>query len=113
MNLLKVLQSKDPDQLLTGQLFFRLMKPAINCAYYDKEYLKDHFKNRDLFSVVGNIAVPKKLLGDEHQYIIAGADLHTMGGIIFGLDQYTGVDFRTRYHGHNLGQILTEPIWRV
>ena len=94
MKFLNLLKTMEPSQLLTGQLFFRLMKSGINISSYKVDDLKEHFEKRDLFAVVGNIAVPKNLLGDEHQYVIAGSNLHTMGGVVIGLDKYNGIDLK-------------------
>lgn len=102
MKFIDMLEAMDRDNLITGQLFFRGHSPAVELD----------LSNREVFSVVGNIAVPKDLIKSEHQYVIAGYNNNVLG-VTIGLDQINGVDFKTKYHGFNIGQLLTEPIWRV
>ena len=102
MDFLKMLKEMDRNKLITGQLFFRLMGPAIELD----------FSSRDLFAVVGNIAVPKNSIKDEHQHVIAGFEHITMGPLLAS-DKGNGIDFKKKYHGSSLGQLLTEPIWKI
>lgn len=96
------LQAMNRNNIITGQLFFREQGPAVELD----------LSNREIFAMVGVIAVPKDLIKNEHQYTIAGCE-SSKEGVIIGLDQINVIDFKTKYHGSNIGQILLEPIWRV
>lgn len=102
MDFLKMLEKIDKNELITGQLFFRLMGPAIELD----------FSSRNLFAVVGNIAMPQNSAKDEHQYIIAGYENKVLGTIL-SLDLGGGIDHKKKYHGFDVGSLLTEPIWKV
>lgn len=110
MRLLQILQKTQRKDLLTGQLFFRLLELKRNLG--SLILLEKDLQDRELFSVVGNIAVPKGLLQDGHQYSVGGFK-STRDGLILNLDQVNGICYEEQFRGHTLNQLLKEPIWRI
>lgn len=110
MKFLKVLQKMQRKDLLTGQLFFRLLNFGKNVGRTN--LLEQDLCDRELFSIVGNIAVPKGLCQDEYQYAVGGFKSEK-NGVIISLDQVNGISFEEQFRGSGLNQILKEPIWRI
>lgn len=102
MRLVEQLYAMDKNLIFSGQLFFRHAGRAISLD----------LTTRELFSVAGIIAVPKHLeIKGETQYPIAGFN-HETEGIILGLD-HVGYEMKERARGKTIGQLLTEPIWKI
>jgi hypothetical protein len=105
---------------ITGQLFFR----------FSREQTPIEGDPRELFMVVGVLAVPKDLMiQDAHQYTITGSvptlnQLHQLVDPEFNdgtpkdiynleLHRVTGTDFSEKTRGMGLGHLVTSPMWRV
>ena len=102
MHFLDTLYKTNVNKRLTGQLFFRFMGPTVELDWTDRE----------MFSVVGSLAVPKGLVVDESQITIAGYEIKP-DEIRTGFDLKNIKKFNKKYHGFSLGQLLTEPIWKI
>jgi hypothetical protein len=103
MYLIEKLQKINREELLTGQLFFRFMGPTVELD----------LTNRQMFAVIGSLAVPKDLIKDEHQYTLAGFKRNVTGELIVGVDLINPINLTERFRGFNLDQILLEPIWKI
>jgi hypothetical protein len=79
---------------LTGQFIFR--EAGIH-------------EGKHLMMVVGIVAVPEGAVKGEHQYIVSGTEDLSLVTIHHG----TEIDLTKQIRGHSIGQVLTEPIWRV
>lgn len=102
MNLKDKLFAMDRNLIFSGQLFFRERGSSIHLDMTD----------RILHAVAGIVAVPKTIeLPGEHQYGVAGM-VSPAEGLIIGLDP-KGKDITKQAEGHTIGQLLTEPIWRI
>ncbi|MFW9877019.1 MAG: hypothetical protein ACFFG0_28340 [Candidatus Thorarchaeota archaeon] len=92
------------NELLTGQLFFRYMGPAIELD----------MSTRRLFGVSGILALPKDTyVKGEHLYNVGGCHIKTEGGLILGIDPEDAKDITEQARGKTIGHLLLEPIWRI
>ena len=101
--LVEAIKAVEIRKRLTGQLFFRYMGPTIELDFSD----------RDLFAVVGNLAVPKGLIKTEHQLSLAGYESNVTNDVILGLDTKRAKNFKKQFRGYNLGDTLLQPIWKI
>jgi len=104
VDFLERVHSMNKNFIVTGQLFFRNMKSAMDLD----------MSLRQVFGVSGVIAIPNEcFIQGEHQYSIAGFEAKEAGGILLGLDSTTEINLESRARGCTIGQLLTEPIWKI
>lgn len=102
MDFLDTLYKTNVNKRVTGQLFFRFVGPSVELDLSD----------RDMFAVVGNLAVPKRLVNDGDQITLAGYEIKP-DEIRSGLDLKNVKNFKERFRGSSIGQVLLQPIWKI